>query len=113
MPGTLGSTGALVGSTSALTGPPGVLAVRRSCSRTGSGATPFAAVGTLGYFQKDLLDKLFCVRARFYRPTSEDGSPWIRCCQGALSVCIQHAHTIKRPLRQMPVLVHSSRQQLA
>lgn len=36
-------------------------------SRTGTNPTPFTFVGTLGYF-KDLLDKLFYVRARHYQP---------------------------------------------
>lgn len=36
-------------------------------TRTGSTPTPFTFVGVLGYF-KDLLDKLFYVRARHYQP---------------------------------------------
>ena len=62
----LGSTIALA-SSSAITDTWDYWPYGEVMSRTGTNPTPFTFVGTLGYF-KDLLDKLFYVRARHYQP---------------------------------------------
>lgn len=63
---TLGSTIALA-TTDAITDTWDYWPYGEEMSRTGTTPTPFTFVGVLGYF-KDLLDKLFYVRARHYQP---------------------------------------------
>ena len=62
----LGSTIALASST-AITDTWDYWPYGEVMTRTGTNPTPFTFVGTLGYF-KDLLDRLFYVRARHYQP---------------------------------------------
>ncbi len=62
-------------------------------SRTGTNPTPFTFVGTLGYF-KDLLDKLFYVRARHYQPNY---SRWLTV-DLLWPVESAYAYSLNRPL---------------
>ncbi|HSI72186.1 MAG TPA: RHS repeat-associated core domain-containing protein [Fimbriimonas sp.] len=67
VPDTLGSTAALVDNTEAVTDRWEYWPYGEVSQRTGTSATPFTFVGMLGYF-KDVLDKLFYVRARYLKP---------------------------------------------
>ncbi len=66
VPDTLGSTIALVDSTGTITDTWKYWPYGEVSSRTGTNATPFTYIGTLGYF-KDLVSKLTYIRARFYQ----------------------------------------------
>jgi RHS repeat-associated protein len=64
---TLGSTAALVDNSGNVTDRFEYWPYGEISQRTGTTPTPFTFVGTLGYF-KDILDKMFYVRARYLRP---------------------------------------------
>jgi RHS repeat-associated protein len=67
VPDTLGSTQALVDASGAVTDTFEYWSYGEERSHTGSSATPFTWLGVLGYF-KDVLNKLYYVRARYMRP---------------------------------------------
>ncbi len=66
VPDTLGSTIALVDSSGTITDTWKYWPYGEVSSRTGTNATPFTYIGTLGYF-KDLVSSLTYIHARFYQ----------------------------------------------